>query len=114
MPRRDATRRRPRGSVLLARLITNSLAVSVSAAAVLEGAAVGGIVVTPLLTIAAAFTLIAVRSWFLGVWVSREQLLYVTWWTRASLPLSEITGCTSRPYAGFFTAGWRSHWPESE
>lgn len=103
-----ACRRRVRGTGVMARSITTSLAASVVALAAMESASAGSVGITPLITLAAVLSPFAVRSWFLGVWVSGEDLVYVTWWTRRSIQRSDVLGCTARPYAGTFTAGWRS------
>jgi hypothetical protein len=52
----------------------------------------------------------AVRSWWLGVWIGDDDVLARTWLRRLRIPRDKIAGCSSEPYAGFFSKGSRVLW----
>ncbi len=47
----------------------------------------------------------AVRSWWIGVWLTPSALVARTWWRRVSIPREAIASCVSAHYGGIFSKG---------
>lgn len=92
----------------LARTVTSLFALAFLAG-LISSLAIGAVDVRLGVVLTALVLTVAVRSWFISVRVTAQEVIATTWMRKLRIPLDSIATCQSMPYAGFFSKGSTTH-----